>query len=206
MIARGGTAMNINHLGDALDHWKGCIIQSVEKHLHNLRVVPMFTDDDVTTTWSPKRLRLYAELLHINTNDILHRRLRFESAERNTYFAELRGDYDLFIDPDTGIAPKSRFDGQHIRPGDIASLLPDDTKRVLMIYQHSSRETDWVDACLSRVVRHEPHRACWAFAYRGGDASMVFIARSRGRLNAMRRTLKRFDRVTDLVCESQPSR
>ena len=198
--------MNIKHLGDALDHWKGCIIRSVEKHLHDLRVVPMFTDADVNKTWSPKRLRIYAELLHVDASDILHRRRRFESAERESYFADSGGEYDLFIDPDTGIAPKSHFDGQHIRPGDIALLLPDDTKRVLLIYQHSSREKDWVDACLRRVVRHEPHRTCWAFAYRGGDASMVFIARSRGRLNAMRLALKRFDRVTDLVCEPRSSR
>ncbi len=198
--------MNIKHLGDALDHWKGCIIRLVEAHLHDLQVVPMFTDPDVVKTWSPKRLLLYAELLHVNASDILHRRRRFVSADRESYFAELGGDKcDLFLDPDTGIAPRSGFDEQHIRPGDIAALLPDHATRVLLIYQHSSRETNWVDACLRRVVRHEPKRTCWAFAYGAGDASMVFVARTPGRLKSMRRVLSRFNsaspRVTKLYCE-----
>jgi len=39
--------MKLAHLGDALDHWKGSVIELIGGK--NLRVVPMFTDSNPWT-------------------------------------------------------------------------------------------------------------------------------------------------------------
>ncbi|MCJ7744334.1 MAG: hypothetical protein MUO99_07250, partial [Dehalococcoidales bacterium] len=91
--------MNAKHLGDALDHWKGSIIQRMEGLLERIAVIPMITDDK---PWDDKKIETYSRLLSVD------RKLVMKVMEWNKTTRENRGDYfrnihhrgDLFLDPD----------------------------------------------------------------------------------------------------------
>jgi hypothetical protein len=181
--------MNINHLGDAFDFWKGSFMRTLGNNLNNIKVLPMFTD--VPDTWNEARLGLYAQLLGVNVQDILRPAVRFTMNTRGNYFQNLDDNSDLFVDPDTGIEPPGGGDYRHIRLSEIAQLLPNDTNRVVLIYQHSFHKHNWTDACLQRIIQYKELNGCYTFAYWAGSVSMVFIARDQQRLTNMYNALYR---------------
>jgi len=184
--------MNLCHLGDALDSWKGWVVGKLRNVLKDVRVLPMFTDEDVRATWNNARLELYARLTGLaDANRILRPDIRFTAGTRGAYFdldATLDGS-DLFVDPDTGIEPPQGGGVRHIRVAEVVQLLPPESHRLLLVYQHSFREENWVDARLQHVLRDLPARYV-AFALWAGSVSMVFISCDRGRLTACRGTLR----------------
>jgi hypothetical protein len=134
--------MNRAHLGDALDHWKGSVIEVISDK--KLQVVPMLTDRD---QWTQEDFETYARLLHRKPEDVLKNGEGdlFSSRTRHRYFRDLvnmTGEHDLFLDPDTGIAPDEKAQKQHVRPSEIAGLISQSRSRILLIYQHASREKD----------------------------------------------------------------
>lgn len=181
--------MNIGHLGDAFDFWKGSFMRTLGNNLNNIKVLPMFTDKNVPATWNEARLGLYAQLLGVNVQDILQQAVRFTTNTRGNYFQDIANNTDLFVDPDTGIEPLGGGDYQHIRLSEIAQLLPNDTNRVVLIYQHSFRKHNWTDACLQRIIHSHALKGCCGFAYRAGSISMVFVARDRLQLENMYQVL-----------------
>ena len=74
--------MNLAHLGDALDHWKGSLIELIGGK--NVRVVPMFTDDK---PWTEQQIEAYARLLRIRPEAVLKRDGCFSGKTRTSYFA-----------------------------------------------------------------------------------------------------------------------
>jgi hypothetical protein len=170
--------MNLDHLGDALDHWKGSLIEMI--CTEGVRVVPMLTDRD---RWTEQHVETYARLLHLRPEDILKKGENdlFSSKTRDTYFRDV-GQHDLFLDPDTGIAPDDKdAEKKHIRTSEIAGLLSATPSRMLLIYQHASRNKDGLRKKLNLLRSMEGLRGCDIFAYDSGAVAMVVISRNRER-------------------------
>lgn len=57
--------MNLAFLGDALDHWKGSLFESLQKGgiLQNFAVDPMASD---LAAWTPEDFSLFSTLLRID--------------------------------------------------------------------------------------------------------------------------------------------
>jgi hypothetical protein len=177
--------MNLDHLGDALDHWKGSLIELI--CTEGVRVVPMLTDRD---RWTEQHVETYARLLHLRPEDIFKKGERdlFSSKARDTYFRDL-GQHDLFLDPDTGIAPDDKdAEKEHIRTSEIAGLLSAAPSRMLLIYQHASRDKDGLRKKLNSL--HKSLNGYDIFAYDSGSVSMLVITkdheRARGALDCLR--------------------
>ncbi len=178
--------MNRAHLGDALDHWKGSVIEVISDK--KLQVVPMLTDRD---QWTQEDFETYARLLHRKPEDVLKNGKGdlFSSRTRRRYFCDL-GEHDLFLDPDTGIAPDEKAQEQHVRPSEIAGLISQSRSRILLIYQHASRKKDGLVEKLKLLRRAEGLRGCDIFAYDSGAVSMVVISQNRERTDKALACLK----------------
>ena len=178
--------MNLTHLGDALDHWKGSVIELIGGK--RVLVVPMFTDLD---HWTHEDIETYARLLHLNPYNILKKGEGdlFSANTRGSYFCNL-GKGDMFLDPDTGIAPDKTAEEKHVCPSEIACLLAESKSRILLIYQHASRDKDGVREKLKLLRSTDSLEGCHVFAYDSGAASMVVISRNRERIDKARACLK----------------
>jgi hypothetical protein len=177
--------MNLAHLGDALDHWKGSLIELIGGR--NVRAVPMFTDEE---PWTEQLIEAYARLLRIRAEDVLKRDSCFSGKNRTSYFCDL-GEHDLFLDPDTGIAPDDKKAKKgHIRTLEIADLLSAAPSRMLLIYQHASRDKDGLRKKLNSLHSTEGLQGCDIFAYDSGSVSMLVISRDHERAHGALACLK----------------
>jgi hypothetical protein len=62
------------------------------------------------------------------------------------WLAQLRGRKLVFLDPDTGLAPRSGGDLAHVRTEEIEQLWTTlNAKDWLALYQHAAHNTDWLD-------------------------------------------------------------
>jgi len=171
--------MNLAFLGDALDHWKGSLFETLQKSgvLKNFAVDPMASD---LAAWGPDDFSLFARLLRVNRSQIVsHNRTL---ADRKGYFAEIQHSGDLFLDPDTGITTGKRATSlRHVAASEIATLVGS-SDRLLAIYQHvrAQRVCDRVDA-VCRVVRDEMREVRWC-TYESGTVAMIFVARKAERI------------------------
>jgi len=174
--------MNLDHLGDALDHWKGSMIRFLRSRdsFKDLHVLPMITDPDPKRSWGKEGFGLYARLLDVSVEDILKPDIQFLPNEQRKEYFSLDSQCDLFIDPDTGIGnerPKKHEEGQrenYILPSEIASLIPNGSNRLLLIYQHSTNDNmerrkthlrnkvNAVKRFLSGTIRSRAVFACFA--------------------------------------------
>jgi hypothetical protein len=184
--------MNLKHLGDALDFWKGSLLGRLKCNLNNVHILPMFTDN-----WSPTNLDCYARLFRVDTPKILKENVLFSADARATYFDKipnLGNDDDLFVDPDIGIEPPSGGTTKHIRFNDIEKLQQNGSKRVVLIYQHSCHEDKWIKPCLDQVnkaIKNAPGlNGCHAFAYWAGYVAMIFISRDQQRVCSLTAALR----------------
>lgn len=113
--------MNLEYLGDALDHWKGSLFEYLqsERVVRDLVVDPMATDAD---QWSDDDFALYACLLRVSVKQIIRHKALL--ADRSSYFAEIRQSGDLFLDPDTGVAAHGASPiAKYVKPREVAALL-----------------------------------------------------------------------------------
>lgn len=203
--------MNLTHLGDALDFWKGSVIGALAGwgHLHDVHVLPMITDSPIREEWRDRHFALYAALLRVGQERILRQDVDFTAATRAEYFHTGLDVGDIFVDPDTGIEPTTRGGTKHIRRQEIAMLLPEEARRIVLVYQHAYRKDDYAAATLKQIVADDCLRGCRAFAYKGGSVSMIFIARDATRLGTVRDAMHSFfsaksDRVSPM-CDARPS-
>jgi len=164
--------MNLDHLGDVLDHWKGSVLTQIRDKLMGLHVIPMFTDKD---RWPADCLGAYAKLLRVELPQVLNELVPSGKDDRMGYFKEItQGNCDLFLDPDTGISPESKCTKKHIEPEEIRDLLRKSPQRILLIYQHRFRSKDPFREKLKQLRRYLP--TCYSFAYSAGPVAMVFIS------------------------------
>jgi hypothetical protein len=124
----------------------------------------------------------YAKLLRRQVDDILRKNDPFSNSsnERDRYFKNLGKD-DLFLDPDTGIAPNKNATKKHIKACEVACLLNAAPNRMLMVYQ-SKWQRKSMAGTLERVLSIEGLREFHRFAYDAGQVGMVFISRDRKRI------------------------
>ena len=176
--------MNLSHLGDALDHWQGSVIEMIRGE--KLQVVPMLTDP---ARWTEEDIKTYARLLRVKPDDVLKKAKDdlFSDGTRGSYFCDF-GEHDLFLDPDTGIAPQ-KAGKEHISCSEIAALISESKSRMLLIYQHASHEKDGPKKKLD-LLRKECLRDSGMFAYDSGAVSMVVISRNRNRTDKALEQLK----------------
>ena len=182
--------MNLDYLGDALDHWKGSLFAFLqgEGALRDLAVDAMATD---ASHWTAGDFALYARLLRVRDDQVI--RHSFPLAVRTGYFAEVRHRGDLFLDPDTGIdtgglSPIAKY----VKPTDLAFLLERPRARVLAVYQHvrAQKACERVDSCMVSVAREMPDVA-WC-SYESGTVAMLFLSRDEpNRVQAIRLGLER---------------
>jgi hypothetical protein len=184
--------MNREHLGDALDHWKGSLISILYRHrlIHDLRVVPMMTHPP---EWTDEDWSTYARLLKCRLADIRSRDLPFfnRAKARKEYFERvMKEDSDLFLDPDIGI--KANGNEQYIKIQEIRDLLMGAKKngRLLMIYQHSARNNPRLHfvGIAGRLEASIP--GAHIAVYDGTQAGMFFISWDGRRIHAIERTLR----------------
>ena len=172
--------MNLDFLGDALDHWKGSLFESLQakRVLREFAVDPMATD---LPRWKPEDFSLYARLLRIEPCGILKHSIPL--SVREAYFGEIRHSGDIFLDPDTGVAT-GKCSAKHISPAEIAKLLR--TDRLVAVYQHvrAQRVADRVDAVCAAVQNKVPN-VYWC-SYESGTVAMIFLAFSQERVAEVR--------------------
>lgn len=172
--------MNLRFLGDALDHWKGSLFESLLKAqvLRDFAADPMASDLE---SWQQEDFKLYARLLRITPAQIIGHRATLE--DRAKYFGEISHRGDLFLDPDIGIATRG-MKGKprcYVKPSEIGQLLDGPFGRLLIIYQHvraqrvASRVNDVLD-----TLRQEIGSFSWC-SYESGTVAMLFLARVRAR-------------------------
>jgi len=123
--------------------------------------------------------------MRLNPDVVVKKATQFSVKTRHDYFSDL-GEDDLFLDPDTGIAPDEKAETQHISFSEIAGLIPEANTRMLLIYQHASRNKDGLREKLGRLS--ESLGGCEMFAYDSGSVGMVVVSRNRDRV---RQTLAR---------------
>jgi len=179
--------MNAEHLGDALDHWKGAIIRQLHTNdwLQEFAVEPMISDQQ---PWDPQNIRVYRRLLGLHDNEpVFHTNAVFRHQTREAYFAELTHRGDLFLDPDTGIATGAADDA-HITLEDIHSLFRGDyvIDRCLVVFQPAARGffSLRIKEITERVIAAENNldRDLYCCSYKCGRVAMLFFSVNRGRL------------------------
>jgi hypothetical protein len=182
--------MHLDYLGDAFDHWKGSVIGRLHTVLRGLRVVPMFTDLIAPgNPWTDAHLETYASLLQVPNGVIMSDR-GFDRDTRETYFGDelIKGDFDLFLDPDTGFCRNGR-DPRYVTLRDLRTLMPDQrAARLVMLYHHGAR-TDR-RAAAARRIRVAKTEFPGAFVWWSGGVSMVFVSRSQQRLDEAKGKLR----------------
>lgn len=170
--------MNLQFLGDALDHWKGSLFESLQKAqlLRDFAADPMVSDFD---SWQEEDFKLLARLLRVMPNQIIRHLIRLQN--RAKYFAEISHRGDLFLDPDTGVAT-GRVKKAHVSPAEIVQLLDNSPERLLVIYQHVRAKS--VAQRIDEVMNSLKHAigefsAC---SYESGTVAMLFLARKPARI------------------------
>ena len=176
--------MNLSFLGDALDHWKGSLFESLQKR----RIVCEFMVDPMASDlvdWKPGDFAILSKLLRIDRSQIISHNRSLN--DRRAYFHEIQHRGDLFLDPDTGVAT-GRLSVRHVAPVEIADLLkPPD--RLLAIYQHvrAQRVSDRVDAVCT-AIRAESPEVSWC-SYESPTVAMIFLSRKPERIASVQRHL-----------------
>lgn len=177
--------MNLQFLGDALDHWKGSVFESLQKSLLlcDFRVDAMASD---SAGWRQNEYKLYAKLLRIEQHQVVpHKNIL--SVDRNKYFNEITVMCDLFLDPDTGIKTGTvKTLSQYLKPAELHYLLERNKNRIVIVYQHvrAKRTRDRVEEVL-RALRKEKD-GFFCTSYESGTAALLFFGLEPKRIEDVR--------------------
>jgi hypothetical protein len=145
------------------------------------------------TKWGEADLCLYARLLRVNREQLIHHEARL-FPDRDRYFSEIERGVDVFLDPDTGIGTGSPIE-KYVKPRDLATLLNPASGRVVAVYQHvrAKRTCERVDGCLA-AIREQMGAVGWC-SYESPTVAMLFLsgddARTSGIAQAFEKLLGR---------------
>lgn len=176
--------MNLHFLGDALDHWKGSLLRPLRSEglLTGLAADPMASD---APDWTNADWQLFAKLLRLNPHQILRHAAPLRT-KRLDYFLEINHPFDLFLDPDTGIASGHvAKPWQYLRPAELRLLLEAQPSRVLAVYQHirAAHTRERLERIVSAISGDVGPFSCCS--YESSTVAMVFFTRSRSRIQAI---------------------
>ncbi len=189
--------MNSEHLGDALDHWKGSLLSLlVDKRLiRQVLVEPMITDPQ---KWPSEDIETYKRLLKLEI--IFHDSSTFPSGKRKDYFNAVPKDGDIFLDPDIGIARGNPEKG-HITVPDIINMLSED--RVVMVYQHSGQRApkqkdltassshQWLVASRNKITADGTSNV-HCTVYECKQVAMFFVSHKKSRIDEIQTGLQEY--------------
>jgi hypothetical protein len=185
--------MNQRFLGDALDHWKGSVFETLQKAelVRTFRVDPMATD---AHRWKPKDWALLARLLRLEGSQLVRHR-RDLRKDRGRYFSEIPSHGDLFLDPDTGIMTgyvKHVEQCKYLHPREILCALQADKRRIVVVFQavRAQKTRARVEQVLKRLRRENIHFFC--MSYESGTVALLFFAHEKERVTAIRKWFQRF--------------
>lgn len=181
--------MNLQYLGDALDHWKGAILAYLQakSQLVNLSVDAMAADAD---EWQDGDRVLFASLLHVQASQLVNHCHNLVTA-RAAYFGEIAHAGDLFLDPDTGIATGPvQYPWQYATPQEIHTLLSAHPTRTVAVYQHirARRTRDRIQEIIAVLAQTQPNFAC--ASYESATVAMLFLSRSADRIAAISKSFR----------------
>lgn len=180
--------MNLEYLGDALDHWKGSLFEYLlsEGALRHFMVDPMATDG---VPWSDADLSLYACLLRINCDQIVPHRASLLSRDR--YFSEIERQGDVFLDPDIGVGVRRSPIVKYVKPRELAALLCSASGRVVAVYQHvrGQKTGKRVDGCLAAIGK-EIDSVGWC-SYESATVAMLFLSDDQARTHEIALALQK---------------
>ena len=172
-------SLNLKFLGDALDHWKGSLFESLQaaRILQGFAVDPMASD---LRSWTPRDFEIFARLLRIDPAQVIRHQATL--VERAKYFDEISHRGDLFLDPDTGVATgRVKNAGCYVRAAELGRLLDAFPERLLAVYQHVRGKpvADRIDDVAS-AVRKEAGNFSWC-SYESSTVGMIFLSRTASR-------------------------
>jgi hypothetical protein len=177
--------MNLQFLGDALDHWKGSVFELLQREsvLNDFRVDPMASD---APGWKPADSKLFARLLRVNERQLVTHECDL-CDNRVGYFEEIPRQGDVFLDPDTGIKTGSvkRLE-QYLLPSELFQVLGPGSERVVVVYQHvrAKKVRERLEEVLAVLKKSNNRFACTS--YESGTVAFLFIGRSRHRIAKIR--------------------
>ena len=174
--------MRLQWIGDALDHWKGGVLEVLQARevWSDFCVDPMATD---IGDWLPSDFAIYADLLRVDPDRVVRHEKTLDN--RDGYFGELPNVQDVFLDPDTGIATgRVKNPSQYVRSQDIWRQMCSGRNRMVAVYQHvrAIKTSVRVDQVVSHVDR--PEQLCWC-SYESGTVAMLFFSLARHRIEAV---------------------
>jgi hypothetical protein len=183
--------VNLQFLGDALDHWKGSVFEQLQQagQLKNFMVDAMASD---SANWQPEDWSLFAKLLRVTPVQIIDHKESLNGI-RDNYFREVPRSGDIFLDPDTGIQTgKVEEPRQYLKPVELAELLGTDKCRLVAVYQHvrAQRTKDRVAKVLVAVrgLRSDSH----CLSYESGTVAMLFFSLDRSRVISLMEFFNKF--------------
>lgn len=176
--------MNLQYLGDALDHWKGSLLERLQRAnlLNGLLADPMASD---ACEWAPDDWDLFRKLLRLAPEQLLKHRFSLVT-QRLDYFREIKHSSDLFLDPDTGIATgRVGRASRYVRPAELKDLLYSNPSRVVAVYQHvraipTARRLEQVIS----VLRAEA-ASFSCCSYESATVAMLFFSKNPARVGAI---------------------
>ena len=174
--------MRLQWMGDALDHWKGSVLELLQRRsvLTDFCIDPMATDIE---DWLESDYATYADLLRVDVGRVV--RHEKPLGNRGAYFAEIPPVQDVFLDPDTGVATgRVKRREQYVRGEDIWRLLFNGKNRMVAIYQHirAIPAAKRVDQVVSHV--DGPQLLTWC-SYESGTVAMVFFSLAAHRIKSV---------------------
>jgi len=177
--------MNLQYLGDALDHWKGSVFETLQREnvLKDFLVDPMASD---ASDWKSEDSKLFASLLRIEQRQLVSHRYNL-CQDRGRYFAEIPSKGDLFLDPDTGIKTGSvKKLEQYVCPAELFDVMGRNTERVIIVYQHvrAKKTRERLEVVLA--ILKDKDRHFWCTSYESGTVAFLFLSRNANRIKAVR--------------------
>lgn len=150
---------------------------------------PMLTDPD---DWHTVDFQLYADLLQVRPDQVLKHKRRL-MGEREEYFNEVAHKGDLFVDPNTGIALRTRGNIEnYIKIKEIHQLLGERFSRILCVYQHISREKTKDRVGKIIAVLKESDSKSYCCSYETSIVAMLFISKKKNRIEQMHKYFRNY--------------
>lgn len=176
--------MNRLYLGDALDHWKGSLLQRLQekKLLVRLSIEAMASD---AADWKSPDWKLLADLLRVSPAQIVRHPTTL-NGDRAGYFEEIPKTGDVFLDPDTGIATggvKNR--SQYLFASEIHALLATPAGRVVAVYQHIRAMTTRTRLTAIMSTLGVAREAFYSCSYESPTVAMLFFSTAAQRIEAI---------------------
>jgi len=113
---------------------------------------------------------------------------------RKEYFEEIARSGDLFLDPDTGIMPRSGGDIRHLKYEELFSLMNYERKRVVLVYQHGSRNMSLKSRVedVVEMLRSGDPKKFYCASYYSSNVALLFFCFQRDRIEAFKGYFHKF--------------